>query len=127
MEHKKTDLILLFITRITRLFAYGFLSVTLALYLAEIGLDVKEIGLLFTLTLAGDSVISLWITTSADYRGRRLMLILGAVLMIMAGTVFTMTRNQIFLILAAIVGVISPSGYETGPFLRTGSAHTTCL
>ena len=127
MEHKKTDLILLFITRITRLFAYGFLSVTLALYLAEIGLDVKEIGLLFTLTLAGDSVISLWITTSADYRGRRCMLILGAVLMVMAGIVFTMTRNQIFLILAAIVGVISPSGYETGPFLSIEQAALTQL
>ena len=127
MEHKKTDIILLFITRITRLFAYGFLSVTLALYLAEIGLDVKEIGLLFTLTLIGDSVISLWITTSADYRGRRRMLILGAVLMIMAGIVFTMTRNPIFLILAAIVGVISPSGYETGPFLSIEQAALTQL
>jgi len=127
MEHKKTDIILLFITRITRLFAYGFLSVTLALYLAEIGLSVKEIGLLFTLTLIGDSIISLWITTSADYRGRRRMLILGAVLMIIAGIVFTMTRNPVFLILAAIVGVISPSGYETGPFLSIEQAALTQL
>src|SRR4030067_2536375 len=110
MEHKKTDLILLFITRITRLFAYGFLSVTLALYLAEIGLDVKEIGLLFTLTLIGDSVISLWITTSADYRGRRRMLILGAVLMIMAGLVFTMTKKPAFLIYTSIVWVLLHSG-----------------
>src|SRR3989304_3768692 len=100
MGHKKTDLILLFITRITRLFAYGFLSVTLALYLAEIGLNVKEIGLLFTLTLVGDSIISLWITTSADYRGRRRMLILGAVLMIMAGLVFTMQINPIILVVS---------------------------
>jgi hypothetical protein len=31
----KRDLVLLFTTRIIRLFAYGFLSVVLALYLAE--------------------------------------------------------------------------------------------
>src|SRR3972149_9733679 len=107
MEHKKTDLILLFITRITRLFAYGFLSVTLALYLAEIGLDVKEIGLLFTLTLIGDSVISLWITTSADYRGRRRMLILGAGLMIMAGGVVSITTKPRVFIIAGRVGGIN--------------------
>ncbi len=127
MEHKKIDLILLFTTRVTRLFAYGFLSVTLALYLAEIGLSVKEIGLLFSLTLIGDSIISLWITTSADYRGRRRMLILGSLLMIIAGIVFTLTRNPVFLILAAIVGVISPSGYETGPFLSIEQAALTQL
>lgn len=127
MEHKKSDIILLFITRITRLLAYGFLSVTLVLYLAEIGLDEKEIGLLFTLTLVGDSVISLWLTTSADYRGRRLMLIIGAVLMIMAGIVIAVTKNQTFLILAAIIGVISPSGYEIGPFLSIEQAALTQL
>lgn len=127
MEHKKTDIILLFITRVTRLFAYGFLSVTLALYLSEIGLNEKEIGLLFTLTLVGDAVISLWLTTSADYRGRRLMLILGSVLMVMAGIVFAVTRNQTFLILAAIIGVISPSGYEIGPFLSIEQAALTQL
>ena len=51
------DITLLFSTRIIRLFCYGFLSVILALYLAQNGLDEKQIGLLFTLTLAGDAGI----------------------------------------------------------------------
>ena len=66
-----TDIRLLFTTRVIRLFCYGFLSVVLALYLAAAGLDEKQIGLLFSLTLAGDAGITLWLTTSADRLGRR--------------------------------------------------------
>jgi hypothetical protein len=41
----------LFITRIARMFGYGFLSVVLVLYLTQIGLSETQIGLLLTLTL----------------------------------------------------------------------------
>lgn len=82
---RNSDIPLLFTTRSIRLFCYGFLSVVLALYLAQVGLSEKQIGLLFTLTLAGDAGISLWLTTSADHFGRKRTLILGALLMAGAG------------------------------------------
>jgi len=112
----------LFATRIIRLFCYGFLSVILALYLEQVGLDEQQIGLLFTLTLAGDAGISLWLTTSADRYGRKRTLIVGAFLMVGAGVVFIFTRNIFFLLAAAIIGVISPSGNEIGPFLSVEQA-----
>ena len=121
------DIRLLFTTRILRLFAYGFLSVVLALYLAEAGLSEGQIGLLLTLTLAGDAGISLWLTTNADRLGRRRMLVIGAGLMILAGVVFLFTRNPLMLTLAAIIGVISPSGNEIGPFLSVEQAGLTQL
>jgi MFS family permease len=104
------------------MFAYGALSVILALYLAEIGLADQQIGLLFTLTLAGDAVITLILTTSADRLGRRRSLMMGGALMALAGTVFLMTREPALLLVAAIVGVISPSGNEIGPFLAIEQA-----
>jgi MFS family permease len=106
-----------FTTRILRLFAYGLVSVVLALYLAQVGLDEGQIGLLVSLTLAGDAVISLWLTTRADRLGRRRMLLVGAGLMILAGIVFGLTTSFALLTLAAIIGTISPSGNEVGPFL----------
>jgi MFS family permease len=112
----------LFITRIARMFGYGFLSVVLVLYLTQVGLSETQIGLLLTLTLIGDTVISLWITTHADRIGRRRMLIAGAFLMVFAGVLFTVTRDFIFLLIAATIGVISPSGYEVGPFLSIEQA-----
>jgi MFS family permease len=123
----RRDVPLLFSTRIIRLFAYGFLSVILAFYLVEVGLDERGIGLLFTFTLAGDAGISLWLTTSADRLGRRRMLLLGALLMVLAGAVFLLTRNPLLLTAAAIIGVISPSGNEIGPFLSIEQAALTQL
>jgi len=112
----------LFITRIARMFGYGFLSVVLVLYLEQVGLSQVRIGLLLTLTLIGDTIISLWITTNADRIGRRRMLIVGALLMVFAGILFAVTRNFVFLLIAATIGVISPSGYEVGPFLSIEQA-----
>jgi len=122
-----TDLVLLFATRITRLFAYGFLSVILALYLSQVGLHEGEIGILLTCTLIGDAAISLWITTSADSIGRRRMLIVGAALMVFGGVAFIVTNNFMLLIAAAIIGVISPSGNEIGPFLSIEQAALSQL
>ena len=121
------DVRILFATRITRLFAYGFLSVVLALYLIEAGLSAWQIGMLLALTLAGDAAISLWLTTNADRIGRRHMLTVGAGLMLLAGIVFLITRNPLVLTAAAIVGVISPSGNEIGPFLSIEQAALSQL
>jgi MFS family permease len=116
------DAMVLFTTRMVRLFAYGFLSVVLVLYLSSAGFSTPEIGLLLTLTLIGDTLISLWITTQADRIGRKRMLLAGAGLMLLAGIVFALTRNYVFLVLAATIGVISPSGNEVGPFLAIEQA-----
>ena len=111
-----TDGSILFGTRVLRMFAYGFLSVVLVLYLAQLGLSAGLIGLLLSLTLFGDAVISLWMTTTADRVGRRRILIAGAALMLFAGLLFALTDRLELLLIAAIIGVISPSGYEVGPF-----------
>jgi len=126
VNHRR-DITLLFSTRIIRLFCYGFLSVILALYLVEVGLRETQIGLLFTLTLAGDAAISLLLTTSADRFGRRRTLLLGALLMAGAGVVFLITNHIVILMAAAIIGVISPSGNEIGPFLSVEQASLTQL
>ena len=108
---------LLFLTRFTRLFAYGSLSVVLVFYLTALGFSESETGLLLTLTLVGDTVVSLYLTTHADRIGRRRMLIIGAILMAGAGVTFACTGKLVLLIIAGTIGVISPSGNEVGPFL----------
>ncbi len=132
MNNKKNmglpaDGFILFSTRILRLFAYGFLSVILALYLSQLGLSEVTIGLLISLTLLGDTAISLWITTNADRIGRQRMLVVGAALMILAAAIFAGTKNFYLLLVAATIGVISPSGKEVGPFLSIEQASLTQL
>lgn len=122
LRHLTRDAWLLFATRFIRLFAYGALSVVLVFYLIGLGLTESQIGLLLTLTLVGDTVVSLYLTTRADRIGRRRMLMVGAALMAGAGLAFAVTRTLWLLILAGTIGVISPSGHEVGPFLSIEQA-----
>jgi MFS family permease len=119
------DITLLFTTRILRLFGYGFLSVILALFLTSSGFTEKQTGLLFTLALVGDAFITLAITTNADRLGRRKMLILGALLIFSTGTIFASVDRFWILAITAVLGVISPSGNEIGPFLSIEQSALT--
>src|SRR6266571_4415217 len=94
-----SDAWLLFATRFIRLFAYGSLSVVLVFYLVGLGLSESQTGLLLTLTLAGDTFVSLYLTTRADRIGRRRMLMIGAALMAAAGVMFAYTGNFLLLII----------------------------
>jgi MFS family permease len=121
------DVRLLFATRTLRMFTYGFLAVVLVLYLSAIGFSGGEIGLLLTLTLLGDAAISLWLTTHADRFGRRRVLVFGALLVLVAGLAFVATPVYIVLVVAATLGVMSPSGNEVGPFLAVEQASLSGL
>jgi MFS family permease len=116
------DVGLLFAMRTIRMAAYGGLAVVLALFLLELGLSEGGIGLLLGLTLAGDAVISLVLTTHADRIGRRATLLVGAGLMVLGGIVFLATGEFVVLLAAAVVAVLSPSGNEVGPFLPVEQA-----
>jgi MFS family permease len=113
---------LLFAACGVRSFAYGFLSVILGLYLDTIGLSATVIGWIFTAALAGGAVMTILITAMADAFGRKQLLILGALLMALAGSVFAVNSNPLILAIAAVFGTISPSGKEVGPFLSIEQA-----
>ncbi|KAL8663716.1 MAG: hypothetical protein Q9202_003662 [Teloschistes flavicans] len=110
------DTKLLCLQRFVRLFGYGVSTLILALYLSSIDVSDAKIGLFFTLTIWGDVVISLILTLFADGLGRRRTLMLGAALMTLSGVVFALSGNYWVLVVASIVGVISPNGNEIGPF-----------
>jgi MFS family permease len=118
----RANLALLFLARILRMFSFGALAVVLVLYLTSRGLSTARVGILFSLTLIGDTVLSLWMTTSADRLGRRAMLIAGGLLMAATGLLFAVSGNFVVLLITAIIGVISPAAGEAGPFLSVEQA-----
>ena len=122
LQHLTPDGKLLFLSRFIRLFSYGALSVVLVFYLTGLGLSESQTGLLLTLTLLGDTLVSLFLTTQADRIGRRRILLVGAILMVGAGLIFAWTHDFLLLVMAGTVGVISPSGGEVGPFLSIEQA-----
>ncbi|PVH74446.1 MFS general substrate transporter [Cadophora sp. DSE1049] len=110
------DTKLLCLQRFVRLFGYGSSTLILVSYLSALDISKSRIGLFMTLTLIGDTILSFILTIFADALGRRAILLLGAVLMTVSGVVFALVGNYWVLLIAAIVGVISPSGNEIGPF-----------
>lgn len=102
------DTKLLCTQRFVRLFAYGGSTLILVAYFTELDIPKAKSGLFMTLTLVGDTLISFLLTLFADALGRKAILALGAILMSLSGVVFALSGNFWILLLAAIVGVISP-------------------
>ena len=102
------DAKILCLQRFVRLFAYGASFLILVQFLSSLDIPDGEIGLFMTLTLLGDVVISLILTLITDQIGRRNVLVAGAALMATSGLVFSFSSNYWFLVLASVVGVISP-------------------
>ena len=67
---------LLLAARTLRTFAYGFLSVILAIYLKLVGFEDFYIGLILTATLINSVIFTLIASFYADRIGRRKILIL---------------------------------------------------
>ncbi|AEO60375.1 hypothetical protein MYCTH_2309557 [Thermothelomyces thermophilus ATCC 42464] len=112
------DVKLLVVQRFVRFVAYGSSTLVLVSFLGALGHSRARAGLFMTLTLVGDVLVSLLLSLSADrLLGRRAVLVLGAALMAASGLVFAAAPPSFWVLLAAaVLGVISPSGNEVGPF-----------
>ena len=113
---------LLLAARTLRTFAYGFLSVILAIYLKLVGFEDFYIGLILTSTLINSVIFTLIASFYADRIGRRKILIMYAALMSLSGVIFFITTNYIALIISALIGTINVTGTETGAFLSIEQA-----
>jgi MFS family permease len=113
---------LLLAAKMVRMFANGFLSVILAIYLKLIGFDDFLIGLILTTTLLNSVIFTLVASFYADKIGRRKFLLLYAALMSVSGFIFTISENYFALIIAAFIGTINITGAESGAFLTIEQA-----
>jgi MFS family permease len=117
-----TDGKLVLAARVVRTFAYGFLSVVLAIYLKLLGFSDTSIGIVLAATLANSVIFTIIASFYADRIGRRKTLIMYGILMSIAGTIFLITDNYYALIAAALIGTINVTGSETGAFLSIEQA-----
>lgn len=109
-ERKCRDFVLIFITRILRMFSYGMLSLIFFENLFFKGLTPTEASWIQSGIVFGDVLISLVLTTQADRFGRINTLMLGALLKLITGLCYAESNNAIILTVSGILGVISVSG-----------------
>lgn len=89
----------------------------LDIYLSQLKFSDSMIGMMFTLTLIGDAVMSILLTSFADRFGRKRTLLVGSILAVLTSVTFATQNSFWLLLISAIIGVISPSGNEIGPFM----------
>jgi MFS family permease len=117
-----TDGKLILLARTIRTFAYGFLSIILAIYLKLSGFNDLLIGVILSSTLINSIIFTLIVTLYADRIGKRKILIIYASLMSISGIIFFVSNNFILLIVSALIGTINVTGSETGSFLSLEQA-----
>lgn len=111
------DFTLLYLTRFLRMFSYGMLAVIFFENLFNKGLTEQEASWIQSAIVAGDIGISLYLTTRADRLGRVNTLMAGALLKLLTGLAYAESTNVVVLTIAGILGVISVTGGEIGPFM----------
>ena len=104
------------IAKAVRTIGFGALSVVLALYLMEKGFSPAEVGILFSLTLLEDALVATLASVLAGRIGMRVVLLLSSLAILLGGFAIAFAPVKWMLALAVIFGVISPAGYEGGPF-----------
>jgi MFS family permease len=111
------DVRLIVMARGLRQFAYGMVAVVLAVTLSRQGVSPIGIGVIISVSLAGDLLGTLLIGRRADVWGRRRTLVILALLMAATGLVFGFVGWFPLLLVAAFFGTLGTSASETAPFL----------
>ncbi len=107
---------LLFAGRAVRSFAFGWLSVILALYLDQRGLSPTEIGAVFTATMVEDALLTMLLSTMAARIGPARVMAMTAPLIALGGVLLATAESPLLLMAGAVLGTLSPNGQEAGPF-----------
>jgi MFS family permease len=107
---------LLFAARALRSFAFGWLSVVLALFLARRGLSSAQIGFVFTATMVEDALLTMLLSSFAARVGPARIMAWTAPLLTVGGVLLVIAEDPRVLILGAVLGTLSPNGQEAGPF-----------
>lgn len=116
-RYDRADARLILSMRGLRSMNYGMLAVLLSVTLSSERFSPVSIGILITVSLAGDMVGTYVIGIKADDWGRRRTLALLALLMAGTGVIFGLTNFYPLLLVAAFFGTLGITASETAPFL----------
>ncbi len=116
---------LVLVAKTARTFCYGFLGVLFPVYLAEHGMDARQIGVAVTLTLLASAAMTFAIRRPAERYGPRAALIGQAALVVASAVLFLATEQPWLIVGAAMVGNLAVGTGETGPFLTLEQVAVT--
>jgi MFS family permease len=120
-----TDVLIVYAGRGLRDMGRGLIAVILAIYLAEIGLSIPQIGLVLGASLIGGFLFSLLVMFTANSISRRLWFVIIAVVTGVAISMLFFTENVWLIGLASFFGSYAGSGMHWGPSLQLEQSSLT--
>jgi MFS family permease len=111
------SVVAVFVAKAVRTFCYGYLGILLPLYLADLGLSARGIGVFVTATLAGSAALTWAIRAPSERFGARAALLILAALSAGSAVLLMTTRAPWLVVVAAMIGNVAVGAGETGPFL----------
>jgi MFS family permease len=106
-----------FLAKTVRTFCYGFLGVTLPVYLTELGLGAVGVGAAATLSLAASALLTWAIRRPAELYGGRAVLLGLTGLSALGAVILLGWRDPWAVVAAAMLASVAVGTGETGPFL----------
>ena len=94
----------------TRTFSQSFISVIIALYLAELGFNLVQIGVILTVGIAGVSFFAFVVGLISGKVGRRRLLVIFSLLAAASGLAMYFAETFIPLMVIAFLGSLSTGG-----------------
>ncbi|MCH8113850.1 MAG: MFS transporter [Chloroflexi bacterium] len=121
----RADALIVYAGRGLRDMGRGLIAVILAIYLAEIGLSIPQIGLVLGASLVGGFVLSLVVMFTANWISRRAWFtVIAAITGLAVGMLFA-TENVWLIGLASFFGSYAGSGMHWGPSLQLEQSSLT--
>ncbi len=108
---------LVFFAKSVRTFSYGSLGVLFPIYLTQLGVGPRGLGIAITLTLLSSAGLTYAIARPSARHGPRPLLIVLAGLGVTSALLFMFFRTSWIVVLAAMIGNLAVGTGETGPFL----------
>ena len=116
---------LLFLAKALRVFGFGFLSIILPLYMLQLGYSALVIGAVLSAAVVGSVIFNILVSKFSDSFGRKKSLMLLSVLMGVSTMLMIANLGTVLFIIAALIGSVSVTGSETGPFLAIEQSSIT--
>jgi MFS family permease len=107
----------LYLAAFIRALATGLIGVLLGVYLGEIGLDARTIGVIVSVGLAGAAAGTLLVTFLADRLGHRRVLLAITLLSAAGGVALALSAHPLILGVAAFLGMVNGMGRDRGAAL----------
>ncbi|MFX1495988.1 MAG: MFS transporter [Promethearchaeota archaeon] len=106
----------LMVVKFIRVFGSSLMSIILPLYLLGQGYNLTFVGIIVSLMILSNIPFNIILTLVIKRIGQRWILVFLSFLMVVSASLFLWNLNSTMIIVAALIGLLSAHGTETGPF-----------